>query len=126
MVLYIASVIYLYPFFTNAFKFLYFLSPSNFMSLYIFIFHQSIWKMHLNFQIYSSIVNKFVLSYILSKNKCVLYTLKKNMVLYMPSVVYFCPMFRDIHVAHNIFVIYILHRTLQSFRIRPHFPQFAF
>jgi hypothetical protein len=36
-----------------------------------------------------------------------------------------CPMFRDIHVAHNISMIYILHQTLPSFTIRPHFPQFT-
>jgi hypothetical protein len=46
-----ASVIYIYPMFTNALKFLYYLSLINFVSSYIFIFHQSIWKMHLNFQI---------------------------------------------------------------------------
>jgi hypothetical protein len=28
-----------------------------------------------------------------------------------------CPMFRDIHVAHNISVIYILHQTLPSFKV---------
>jgi hypothetical protein len=100
--------------FTNAFKFLYFLSPFNFMSSYIFIFHQSIWQMHLNFKIYSSTFNKFVACYILSKNICLLYTFKKKMMLCLPSIIYFCPMFCDIHVSHNSSIIYILHQT-------PHF-----
>ena len=29
-----------------------------------------------------------------------------------------CPMFRDIHVAHNTTLIYILHQTLPSFTVR--------
>ena len=29
-----------------------------------------------------------------------------------------CPMFRDIHVAHNTSLIYILHQTLLSFTVR--------
>jgi hypothetical protein len=29
-----------------------------------------------------------------------------------------CPMFRDIHVAHNTSLIYILHQTLPSFTVR--------
>ena len=28
-----------------------------------------------------------------------------------------CPMFRDIHVAHNTSLIYILHQTLPSFKV---------
>jgi multisubunit Na+/H+ antiporter MnhC subunit len=55
-------------------NFLYFLSPINFMSSYIFIFHQSIWKMHLNFQIYSCTVNNFfTLLYTLKKNRFAIY-----------------------------------------------------
>jgi len=33
------------------------------------------------------------------------------MVLCLPNVIYFCPIFHDIHVPHNIFVIYILYQT---------------
>ena len=87
--------------FTNAFKFVYFLSPFNFMSSYIFIFHQSIWKMHLNFQIYSSTVNKFVLSYILSK---------KN-VSYLPSKNKWCSTCQLSFTFAPCFVIYMLHTT---------------
>jgi hypothetical protein len=36
------------------------------------------------------------------------------MVLYMPTIIYFCPMFRDIHVAHNIYTFCTEHfRHLQ-------------
>ena len=55
-------------------NFLYFLSPINFMSSYIFIFHQAIWKMHLNFEIYSCTVNNFfTLLYTFKKNRFAIY-----------------------------------------------------
>jgi hypothetical protein len=64
-----------------------------------------------------------------------LYTFKKNMfaiyfqkidVALLPSIIYFCPIIRDIHVAHNFSVIYILHRTLRFIYKSTPFSTFCF